>query len=34
MIAALYPTLVVVALGAFTAVLLGVSVQDALRRGR
>lgn len=34
MIATLYPILVIVALGAFTAVLLGVSVQDALRRGR
>ncbi|EPR19018.1 hypothetical protein M527_10690 [Sphingobium indicum IP26] len=34
MIAAFYPVLVVVALGAFTAVLLGVSVQDALTRER
>ena len=34
MIAILYPALVVLALGAFTAVLLGVSVQDALTRGR
>jgi len=34
MIATLYPALVVIALGAFTAVLLGVSVQDALKRER
>lgn len=34
MIATFYPALVLVALGAFTAVLLGVSVQDALKRGR
>ncbi len=34
MIATLYPILVVVALGAFTAVLLGVSVQDALKQER
>jgi hypothetical protein len=34
MIATFYPALVVVALSAFTAVLLGVSIQDALTRGR
>lgn len=34
MTANFYPILVLVALGSFAAVLLGVSVQDALRRGR
>ncbi|AEG49874.1 hypothetical protein Sphch_2213 [Sphingobium chlorophenolicum L-1] len=34
MIATFYPALVVVALSAFTAVLVGVSVQDALTQGR
>ncbi len=34
MIADLYPALVLVALGAFSLVLIGVSLQDALKRGR
>ncbi len=34
MIADLYPALVLAALGAFSAVLMGVSLQDALKRGR
>ncbi len=34
MIVTLYLMLVPAALGAFAAVLLGVSVQDALKRGR